>query len=517
MESTKDNKRELLPVCPICNQFPLVTANIDEPGYINIKCNCGYEREKTSLKDYVSSILNNPKIEKEKIKRQCEEHKQPFKSYSPFFDQQLCNECNTSSIYLNDPQISLETDKLFIDRKIQKFQDNINRARTLFETNITKLKNRYIAKLVKEINAVNAAYDEARDNNFIFLDLCESLIKNYSSEQPNYYLNKSIVSNYFDFTYKDFTSEWNTESVIKYFKTLFFLDTKITYDKIKEEKTINVDNVNCLLLLKDGRITSCSGDKMIRIFNRKTYQCEETLEGHTNAVYSISQLDNGDIISCSGDKSIKIWSIHNDTYKCIQTMRDAHSPVTKAIQISKERIASCGYDKLIKIWSDHRDYHPIKTLLCQEGGVNSIVELKDKDLLVSGTKKVIALWNLTSYECEKKIEAECYWNNSVERIDTNRLIVGGEGKFSIVNIEEGTVENSFRNEQFGIIYSFMILRNGNVFFSTKEGYAYQYKVECKKYYKEFKPHNNYIMCFLKLNNHQFITGSADNTLKVWNY
>ena len=62
MESTKDNKRELLPVCPICNQFPLVTANIDEPGYINIKCNCGYEREKTSLKDYVSSILNNPNI-----------------------------------------------------------------------------------------------------------------------------------------------------------------------------------------------------------------------------------------------------------------------------------------------------------------------------------------------------------------------------------------------------------------------------------------------------------------------
>ena len=52
MESTKDNKRELLPVCPICNQFPLVTANIDEPGYINIKCNCGYEREKTSVKDY---------------------------------------------------------------------------------------------------------------------------------------------------------------------------------------------------------------------------------------------------------------------------------------------------------------------------------------------------------------------------------------------------------------------------------------------------------------------------------
>ena len=108
MESTKDNKRELLPVCPICNQFPLVTANIDEPGYINIKCNCGYEREKTSLKDYVSSILNNPKIEKEKIKRQCEEHKQPFKSYSPFFDQQLCNECNTSSIYLNELALFLK-------------------------------------------------------------------------------------------------------------------------------------------------------------------------------------------------------------------------------------------------------------------------------------------------------------------------------------------------------------------------------------------------------------------------
>ena len=179
MESTHANKKELLPVCPICNQFPLITAKVDEPGYINIKCNCGYEKEKSSLKEYVNSMLYNTKIEKEKIKRQCEEHKQPFIAYSPFFDKQICKECNTSSIYLNEPQIELESDKLFIDRKIGKFKDNINRARSLFENNITKLKNRYIAKLVKEINAVNAAYDEARNNNMIFLDLCESLIKNY--------------------------------------------------------------------------------------------------------------------------------------------------------------------------------------------------------------------------------------------------------------------------------------------------------------------------------------------------
>ena len=65
--------------------------------------------------------------------------------------------------------------------------------------------------------------------------------------------------------------------------------------------------VNSVILLRDGRIASCSSDKTIKIWdlNKKIWTVE--LNGHSNFIRSIIQLKDGKIASCSNDQKIILW------------------------------------------------------------------------------------------------------------------------------------------------------------------------------------------------------------------
>ena len=80
------------------------------------------------------------------------------------------------------------------------------------------------------------------------------------------------------------------------------------------------------------------------------YHCDITLEGHTDCVYYISQLDNNKLISCSWDETIKIWSITQSSYQCDYTINNAHSDyIWKVIPLRNNRIASCPFNVLIRL------------------------------------------------------------------------------------------------------------------------------------------------------------------------
>ena len=71
--------------------------------------------------------------------------------------------------------------------------------------------------------------------------------------------------------------------------------------------TENTKLFNALLLLKDKRIASCSGDRKISIFDPSNdYKCDEVIKRHNKGIYSICELDDGTIVSGSLDNSIMI-------------------------------------------------------------------------------------------------------------------------------------------------------------------------------------------------------------------
>ena len=286
-------------------------------------------------------------------------------------------------------------------------------------------------------------------------------------------------------------------------------------------KTIHKDNsyVCSLLLLSDGRLASCSNDRTIKIFNMNNYHCDITIKGHNNGVNYISELDNNKLISCSY-KEIKIWSINQLSYQCDYTIHDAYSDyIGKVIQLTNSRIASCSKDNTVKIWNSNHPYNLIKTLN-GHFDVRSIIQLKDKDILISGNNNnILRKWNLLTYQCDTIIKnVNCFDSNSLLEIDKNRLIVGGINEITIVNISNDIIEQQIKNNRLGYVFSLVQLANGNILCGCKGGLICLYDVKLYTItFREDKIHDNNVTCLLNINKYQIISCSWDYTIKIWNY
>lgn len=177
---------------------------------------------------------------------------------------------------------------------------------------------------------------------------------------------------------------------------------------IKEIRIIHQhSSINSMCLLNDKRIATCSYDKSIRIYSPSTdYQCNDVIQRHTDDITSICQLNNGTIVSCSNDKSIIIGE---------HIINNAHDDwIIKVISLPNNRIASCSWDETIKIWTLSSDI-PFKVLKGHQDRINSILYVKEKDILISGSlDNTLRMWNMSTYQCMSIIEGvSCIYGNAL--------------------------------------------------------------------------------------------------------
>ena len=94
--------------------------------------------------------------------------------------------------------------------------------------------------------------------------------------------------------------------------------------------------------------------------------------------------------------------------------------------------------KTIKIWNSNPPYNLIKVLTGQQFSVDSIIKLKKRELLVSGSyDKTLRFWNLNSYQCETIMnDIYCYNNDSLFEYNKNILLIGGENTIKIADLQQ---------------------------------------------------------------------------------
>ena len=236
-------------------------------------------------------------------------------------------------------------------------------------------------------------------------------------------------------------------------------------------------------------------------------------------VIYISELDNNKLISCSWDRSIKIWSITQSSYQCDYTINNAHNDwIYKVIPLRNNRIASCSDDKTIKIWNSNHPYNLIKELNGHTDYVSSIIQLKDKDILISGSADdTLRKWNLLTYQCMKIINnVDCADNNSLLEIDNNRIIVGGLNVITIVNISNDIIEYQLYDDKLNEVFSFLKLRDGNILCGCSYGLICLYDIKLNTLsFRQEEIHDDAVLCLLNINKNQFISSSKE--IKVWEY
>ena len=205
------------------------------------------------------------------------------------------------------------------------------------------------------------------------------------------------------------------------------------------------------------------------------------------------------------------------------TIKSAHDDyIYKVITLPNNRIASCSQDETIKIWKSNPHYSdtPIKVLTGHSRDVISLLYIKERDVMISGSyDKTLRLWNMSTYQCDKVIEGvfRCF-TNSLYQIDKDRVIVGGDDSFCIVNIDKCVIEKRIKDKSLRRVDCFLKLReNKTILCGCNKGIFCFYDMNTKQYKITKNNHNRAIYDILLIDDNTFLSCSEDTTIKVWKY
>ena len=108
------------------------------------------------------------------------------------------------------------------------------------------------------------------------------------------------------------------------------------------------DRINSIKIFENS-IFSSSEDKFVKVWDKRSGDCEINIIGHTKGVTLVDYDHvNNRVYSCSLDKTIKIWDIRKN--KEIRTLI-GHSSGVYSITYDQAKIISGSNDNTIRIWN----------------------------------------------------------------------------------------------------------------------------------------------------------------------
>lgn len=278
----------------------------------------------------------------------------------------------------------------------------------------------------------------------------------------------------------------------------------------------NFSCVNSIILLSDGRLASCSNDNEIRIYSIiDIIHCDFSIRYNS---FDLCEIEKGKLLSCSY-RSMEIFNIFPAKYETNFTFKDAHeSQINQVIIITNNRIASCSNDTTIKIWNNHYPYRLIKTLIGHTKEITSIMQLKEKEIIISGTEKYeLYIWNSSSYQCITIIkQIKCFYKNTILQIDNHRVIIGSYQMILILNVDKGIIEGIKMIGTINSIYSLLMINDNYLLCGDSAGLILKYNIMENIFNKGQKVHQSEVTGLIKINEHQFISSSWDYIIKIWN-
>jgi len=206
-----------------------------------------------------------------------------------------------------------------------------------------------------------------------------------------------------------------------------------------------------LLVLKDGRLASCSKDGSIKIFGENLTKKIDITE-HSDWVTSMLQLEDGRILSTSKDGSIKIFTLFTQNDYLVNSIIDQdkfekYQAINYSISEKEKYILTNSNEKVIKIWKFDKKNKTLKFIRAIKDIDYSnffMYDLKNGCILIQPYSQ--SIMDIYDFKKGKKIKnifgidpppkqknQVLIFNNYIISLGNNQVIVVSKIKYEVID------------------------------------------------------------------------------------
>lgn len=159
------------------------------------------------------------------------------------------------------------------------------------------------------------------------------------------------------------------------------------------------DGVMCVQFCESkNRLISGSYDKTVHVWNLETGEILQVLTGHNRCVRAL-QFDDAKLVTGSMDNTLKIWNYH--TGRCIRTLQ-GHTDGVISLHFDSRILVSGSADKNVKVWNFLSG--ECFTLHGHTDWVNQVKIHRQSMVVSASDDTTIRVWDLNTRSCLKVLE-----------------------------------------------------------------------------------------------------------------
>ncbi|KAI9285448.1 quinon protein alcohol dehydrogenase-like superfamily [Umbelopsis sp. AD052] len=159
------------------------------------------------------------------------------------------------------------------------------------------------------------------------------------------------------------------------------------------------DGVMCVQFCENNnRLISGSYDKTVHVWNLETGEILKVLTGHTRCVRAL-QFDDAKLVTGSMDNTLKIWNYN--TGHCIRTLQ-GHTDGVISLHFDSRILVSGSADKNVKVWNFLTG--ECFTLHGHTDWVNQVKIHRQSMVVSASDDTTIRVWDLNTRTCLKVLE-----------------------------------------------------------------------------------------------------------------
>lgn len=239
------------------------------------------------------------------------------------------------------------------------------------------------------------------------------------------------------------------------------------------------------------------------------FKCKGTFVGHLGPVWCLCA--HGDFLfSGSTDKTIKVWDTSSN-YKCVKTM-EGHTGIVLALCTSGQKLFSGSQDCSIIVWS-METYESTHIITAQDNPVCTLVAAKN--MLFSGSLKVIRVYDVHNYELKKELTGLNHWVRALAATQ-DFLFSGSYQTVKVWDINTLTCLQDLETLG-GSVYSIAIT-NQHILCGTYENCIHVWELSSFKQLETLQGHSGTVYALAVLHTAygtKVFSASYDRSLRVW--